>query len=1754
MNVASWRALAFAAAAWLGARSPSAQPVVLNELMAVNTTAHPDIVDYEDYPDWIELRNTTDLPVSLDRFTLSDDPGEPGKWPFPAGASLPPHGFLIVWADGHNAGPGTIRPRGYWPWRSFAAEGYHANFALSGEGETLVLAELEAAPTTSLILAAQPPPTAALPLWRYSLPDTDPGTGWREPAFDDTAWPSGPAQLGFGDGDEATALPSENNPPTAYFRMRFHVENPGAFESLNLRLLADDGAIVYFNGQEVVRLNMPAGAIEHYTRAVSGVSGGDESVYHNFAVPPARLVSGENVVAVEVHQSSLNSTDLSFDLSLEGRLIGVARVVDTVVIPKQIADISYGRDPENPTAWRQMARPTPGATNQGPYVPDLRQASGRPAYSQPAGFYAEPPTVSLTAQAGDILYTRDGSLPRLGSAVYTGPLTLLTNTVLRARVVEPGKVPGPVETRTYFVNEPPGRIPIVSFAADPETLFGDRIGIYYNQHEPSTLGGRLRDVYKNKEIPSSLEWFEPGGQLGFRVDAGTTIGAENSWAVAQRPLNVHTRSKFGFDTIPYDLFPGSGLGDHTFVTLRNGGDNWTSDMLRDALLPFISDGRLRVETAAYRPAAVFINGVYWGLHELRQRYDEGYFFAKYHLHVGEYDHLGYAHVDSSALKLERIEGETNRWVELLAFLDTHDLAIETNWARVEREIDLDSFIDWAAIEVYGMNISWRHNRQFWRGRQPDAQWRWLASDIDRAFNIQNLNGSGQLPSVLADDPIMRRLILHPDFKARFAQRFAAHLASTFAPARMAGIVDRLEAELAEEVPRHEARWGAEGGMTVRSRTDSLRNVRTFAQERPNGALLELARNLGLGGTRVLTVSVEPAEAGAVRINRVSVPAGEVRLFENLPFELAAEPAPGFKFAGWTGLLDSSSPAPATLTLAGDGQITARFEPSGEIILPNEIATDTVLATGAVYSFTSNLTVRAEATLTIEPGVQLLVPPGAHLRIQGALQVFGTEDRPVRIEGRNGAIWGGLSFEQPGRTSILRHATIKGATRGIDPTKYPAAISGLDAHLVLESLDLTQSEFPVFVRRGSTIMRGCRVYNPHTGDGINVKGGFAEVTDCIFLGNTSPDTDAIDYDGVVDGVIRNNRMYRFAGSNSDAIDCGENCRNLLVEGNHIYFMSDKGISVGQASSVILRRNLVVGCNLGAGIKDTGSILTADQNTFVRNQIAVAVYEKNFGDGGGQAVLMNNIFSRSAAAPFTIDALSTLSVSYSLSDTIPLPGDGNLLADPRFFDPALLHFELLPESPARDTGDPAHPADADGSRADMGAPLRYAPADYPYPLRDTVVFNEVMSNFEPGNDWLELFNRTSAPADVGGWFVSDSGAELKKYRIAPGTIIPPQGFLLLTETQHFGAASTDPGRLTPFALKDTGETLHLSSAIGDTLTGYEAEQRYEAGLFGITLGRYDSPGGSAPVFVPLAVPTPGAPNAPPKVGPIVISEIFYAPIGGMDAEFLEFLNINTEAVSAFDAARRLPWKFEKGIEFDFPADPPFVFAPNERVILVRNLTAFHGQFTIPDGTRVLVWTSGRLDNSGETIELSQPGPLSDLNETVFAQVERIEYGAQLPWPAPSASENRSLHRIDERGYGNTFLNWEAAPPSPGAPAPGGFERWEAAAGLPLDQRGEGDDPDLDGRPNLLEYALGSNPLDRDAGPVLIISATGGLISIEFPEASAHTGVVLELEACPDLRSPAWTPVAATTSGGRRRAAFPLPQAGQSFFRLHAHRSAL
>ena len=882
-------------------------------------------------------------------------------------------------ADGHDAVPGESFPRGYWPWRNFTTERYHANFALAAEGETLLLTQVTGSTATPLVKSAVPNPAEAA-IWKFKDDGSDQNTQWRSPTFDDSSWSSGPSELGYGDTQATTVSygPSSSAKfPTTYFRHTFNVTNPADYQGLTFRLLVDDGAVVFLNGTEIIRRNLPLGEITYRTYASAAADAAAETTFYPYNVPASLLVPGANVIAVEVHQISASSTDISFDLSVTGNTYA-ATTVDTISYSQQVSDVSYGRDPAVTGSWKQFAEATPGGENTTATVTDVRISGNPVTTSLAGGIYAEPQTVSLATPAGEIRYTLDGGDPTSASPLYTAPISISATTVLRARCFEAGKPPGPILTRTYLIGETQGPLPYVSLVADPETLFGDTIGIYNNLHEPLVSSGTFsptgaRDVYKGKDAPGHIEFFAPGGTPGFKANCGIRIGGENNWVHPQKALNLAVRGSYGDDEIKYNLFPAGRIPIHKALTLRDGGDRWNREMLRDCMWPKLAHGYLKVDTADYRPSVVFINGRYYGLHDVRERWDDTWFTQKYHIPDGKVDHLLYGHVTSSSVTLGVEKGDATEWLEFMNFLNTANLtdAGELGLRRIKnRSGQLHGLRDLRVLRQQHQLVPQPRVLEGKEGRIKMAL-------VPHRHGPHVFHGLRSPASSLTCWPVrtcLKRLKVNSGFKQRLAQRYAAHMAGTFTANRVQAIMNQLDVEIPasrSRPPRGPLGTGTSStsGMTAAtarkaSADPGLRHLprrqRRTPRSPPNSA--SPARSTSPWA------SSDPAH-GTLLVDGIPVPAVHLQTVSQHPVHAQGGRRPRIR-------LHQAGPAPPaetsiTVTPAGGETITAHFAASGETVIGGTLAADTTLGpAGSPYAITDDLIVPPGITLTIPAGVTL----------------------------------------------------------------------------------------------------------------------------------------------------------------------------------------------------------------------------------------------------------------------------------------------------------------------------------------------------------------------------------------------------------------------------------------------------------------------------------------------------------------------------------------------------------------------------------------------------------------------------------------------------------------------------------------------------------------------------------------------------------------------------------------------------------------
>jgi hypothetical protein len=328
----------------------------------------------------------------------------------------------------------------------------------------------------------------------------------------------------------------------------------------------------------------------------------------------------------------------------------------------------------------------------------------------------------------------------------------------------------------------------------------------------------------------------------------------------------------------------------------------------------------------------------------------------------------------------------------------------------------------------------------------------------------------------------------------------------------------------------------------------------------------------------------------------------------------------------------------------------------------------------------------------------------------------------------------------------------------------------------------------------------------------------------------------------------------------------------------------------------------------------------------------------------------------------------------------------------------------------------------------------------------VINEVLAHsHDDASDWIELYNTTNSTINIGGWFLSDSKDNLFKYEIASGTTIGPNGYLVLYEDLNFGNVS-DPGCHEPFALSENGESIYISSAQNDVLTGYRNVEDFGASETSVSIGRYYKSSTGNYNFVAMDENTPGSANSYPKVGPVVISEIMYNPdwpVGGSytndQFEYIKLHNISTEPVALYRDDKAEPWKFTNGVEFTFPADVQVTIPAGGYILVVKKPDAFSLRYPSVPADIIFGPYDGSLDNAGESLELSMPGDVDIDGERQYIRIDRVNYsdgshpedcpgGVDL-WPIDADGYGQSLTRKVPTDYGNDPENWVPAVPSPG-----------------------------------------------------------------------------------------------------------------------------
>ena len=302
-----------------------------------------------------------------------------------------------------------------------------------------------------------------------------------------------------------------------------------------------------------------------------------------------------------------------------------------------------------------------------------------------------------------------------------------------------------------------------------------------------------------------------------------------------------------------------------------------------------------------------------------------------------------------------------------------------------------------------------------------------------------------------------------------------------------------------------------------------------------------------------------------------------------------------------------------------------------------------------------------------------------------------------------------------------------------------------------------------------------------------------------------------------------------------------------------------------------------------------------------------------------------------------------------------------------------------------------------------------------------------------DAVELLNLSSLPADISGWFLTDDFRVPAKYQFPPDTILAPG------ELRVWDATTL------PLALSAQGEEIYLFSSDEGALTGYVHGFRFGPLESGATFGRHVTSDGRE-WFPEQRIPTLGTDNAGPRVGPIVLSELYYHPpdfalgtnrLDDVEDEYVELFNLSAVDVPLHDPDFPTnTWQLTSGVKFQFPAGR-FLAAGSYALVVSFDpakadlADAFRVRNQVPLQVPLFGPFLGKLQNSTDRVELSRPlHPLPSSGLVPLALVDAVDYSDSPPWPAAADGLGRALHRIHPGDYGEDPESWAAGIPTPGS----------------------------------------------------------------------------------------------------------------------------
>ena len=820
--------------------------VYISELQARNgtTTAGPN----GQYPDWVELYNTTSLPVDLSGCGVSDDIRKPYKFTFPQGTTIGAGEYLLLWCmadqvDGYISLP----------------------FNLSGsKGDAVILVDQNG---------------GILDICEFTAQEKDSSMirGYQANGDLDT-------QSGFSVTDKPTpGYPNTSAGYAAFDKQR----NPDVgVHDITFSEILSDGYRYHLDAKGVPDDDDQGKWVELYNRSDQTVSLTGYSLSDNekkptkWVFPEGTSIAGKGYLILYMSGSlplegkdeksvtaEMKARTLNFSVSGQGETLYLyndkGTLIDRVTVPMSMACVSYARVGDT---WGLCETPTQGAANTAPLLGSAY--CDAPTVSLPSGVYHGKQVISMEIPAGTyVTYTLDSTTPTESSTRYRAgeQLTFDTNAVLRARAFsENGTLyKSQVVSNTYVIvgdkqttDAHDSTLPVCFLVTDPDNLFNVDYGIYvvgshYQGKTAATewttpsndrkLGANYNQRGREWERPAHWTYTSSGGkEVLFESDLMIRIFGSFSRYQRQRNFALIARKGYGGSTLDYPFFSNRPFESYESLVLRCSAKDAVATKIRDCLMTgLLEDGGADICVQAYVQTALYLNGQYWGIYNLREKVSRA--FIAQHYSVTNKDTIDVLRGNGVL-----VAGDPKCVDDYKALIDfckskNCDLSNYGDYEYVCSQIDVENFALYCAAEIIvGNNDS--GNIKWWRSSEKDGKWRWIYYDFcdamarndekddsvtngyRRDFFSKYFNPEGHGAGKGFSTVLARSLLKNNEFVEIFLKACALMVNDVYSPEKINAKVDVLSSTIASEIEWDFPRWD----LTVKNWKAHINNVRGYA--------------------------------------------------------------------------------------------------------------------------------------------------------------------------------------------------------------------------------------------------------------------------------------------------------------------------------------------------------------------------------------------------------------------------------------------------------------------------------------------------------------------------------------------------------------------------------------------------------------------------------------------------------------------------------------------------------------------------------------------------------------------------------------------------------------------------------------------------------------------------------------------------------------------------------------------------------------